>query len=110
MIMLPTGPASGQNVLDYEILQEQAAALARLGRTLELALAALTSFDLTQPKRAQGDGQVPVRERLLHDASYALWCFIVQREVCGLRDQRLILREYRVPTEVKNRMGVFDAG
>jgi hypothetical protein len=108
--MSPTPLASrptGQNVLDYEIVQEQAAALGRLGRTLESALAALVRFDLTQPKREAGDSGLPKRERLVQDASHALWCFLVQREVCGLRDQRLILREFRVPTEVRNRMGVF---
>jgi hypothetical protein len=102
--------ATGQNVLDYEIVQEQAAALGRLGRTLEAALAALAHFDLIQPKREAGILHVPSRERLVQSASHALWCFLVQREVCGLRDQRLILREYRVPTEVINRMGVFSAG
>jgi len=41
------------------------------------------------------------------DASDALWCFIVQRECCGLRDLRPVMREYRVPAEVQNRMGVI---
>jgi hypothetical protein len=114
MIMPPPRSAArattGQNVLDYEIVQEQAVALGRLGRALEAALAALANFDLAHPRGEAGNGPVPTRERLVRDASHALWCFLVQREVCGLRDQRLILREYRVPTEVKNRMGVFDAG
>jgi hypothetical protein len=113
MIMGPTRSAkraTGQNVLDYEIVQEQTATLGRLGRALEAALAALAHFDLTQPEREAGDGCVPMREGLVQNASHALWCFLIQREVCGLRDQRLILREYRVPTEVQNRMGVFGAG
>jgi hypothetical protein len=113
MIVGPTRSAArstGQNVLDYEIEQEQAAALGRLGRALEAALAALTHFDLVQPKREAGDARMLMRERLVRDASHALWCFLIQREVCGLRDQRLILREYRVPTEVINRIGVFGAG
>jgi hypothetical protein len=41
-----------------------------------------------------------VRARLLQEASDALWCFVVQREACGLRDQRAIMREYRVPRDV----------
>ena len=40
-------------------------------------------------------------------AGYALWCFIIQREACGLRDQATVIRQYRVPAEVRNRMGVF---
>jgi hypothetical protein len=50
-----------------------------------------------------------VRARLLQEASDALWCFVVQREACGLRDQRAIMREYRVPADVQNRMGIFEA-
>ncbi len=102
-----------ENALDYEIAQEQAAALGRLGRTLEAALAALSRYDQA---RAQSGEELPapassaaaVRERLVQEASYALWCFVIQREACGLRDQRLIVREYRIPAEVQNRMGVFD--
>ena len=100
-----------ESALDYEIAQEQASALGRLGRTLEAALAALSGFD-----RAQAEGQVDAtapahtaREHLVQDASHALWCFIIQREACGLRDQRLILREYGVPAEVQNRMGALGA-
>jgi hypothetical protein len=33
---------------------------------------------------------------------------MVQRECCGLRDPRPVIRDYRVPAEVQNRMGVFD--
>ena len=99
--------------LDYEIAQEQAAALGRLGRALEAALAALSdhdglradSGDLPEPAPAGA-----VRERLLREASNALWCFVVQREAVGLRDQRAIMREYRVPIEVQNRMGAFGTG
>jgi len=98
-----------ESALDYEIAHEQASALGRLGRALEAALAALSGFD-----RAQAEGQASatapahtVRKRLVQEASHALWCFIVQREACGLRDQRLIVREYGVPAEVKNRMGAL---
>jgi len=31
----------------------------------------------------------------------------VQREACGLRDMRYVLRDYRVPPEVAARMGVL---
>jgi hypothetical protein len=97
-----------ESALDYEIAQEQAAALGRLGRALEVALAALSRHD--QAHAADGHESVAVRERLVQQASHALWCFIVQREACGLRDQRLIVRDYCMPREVRNRMGVFGAG
>jgi hypothetical protein len=85
--------------LDYEIAQEQVAALGRMGRALEAALAALAEYD-----RGEKDA---VRARLVRDASDALWCFMVQREAFGLRDPRPVIRDYRVPAEVHNRMGAF---
>jgi len=86
--------------LDYEIAQEQASALGRLGRALEAALAALSGHDANHPERDSA------RARLVQDASDALWCFMVQREACGLRDPRPVIRDYRVPSEVYARMGV----
>jgi len=88
--------------LDYEIAQEQATALGRLGRALEAALAALAEHDRAAPAKS-----ATVRRQLLAEAGDALWCFIVQREACGLRDPRPVLRDYRVPAEVQNRMGIF---
>ena len=96
------------NALDYEIAQEQAAALGRLGRALETALAALSQHDRAGVDSAAA--AVGTRERLVREAGYALWCCIVQREACGLRDQRLIIRDYGVPREVQNRMGAQRSG
>ena len=89
--------------LDYEIAQEQASALGRMGRALERALAALAEYERRHGERGAA------RTRLVQEAGDALWCFIVQREACGLRDARLIMREYGVPAEVRNRMGAFGA-
>jgi hypothetical protein len=44
---------------------------------------------------------------LVAEASRALWLFVVQREACGLRDLRYVLRDYRVPHEVAARMGAL---
>jgi hypothetical protein len=87
--------------LDYEIAQERASALGRLGRALEAALAALADHATSD---AASDA---TRARLVQDASDALWCFMVQREACGLRDPRPVLRHYGVPGEVYARMGAF---
>jgi hypothetical protein len=105
------------NALDYEIVQEQAAALGRLGRALEAALTALSAHDGADVEgrgesasgltAASATTAAASREKLLREASYALWCFVIQREACGLRDQRPMIRDYRVPREVQNRMGVF---
>lgn len=88
--------------LDYEIAQEQAAALGRLGRALEAALAALTDYGRGRSERDD------TRAGLVQAASNALWQFIVQREACGLRDPRPVLRDYQVPAEVQCRMGIFE--
>jgi len=97
----PQGNARKASVaaLDYEIAQEQASALGRLGRALEAALAALADHDTAG---LPGDG---TRKALVQQASEALWYFIVQREACGLRDPRPVIRDYRVPAEVYARMG-----
>jgi hypothetical protein len=87
--------------LDYEIVQEQANALGRLGRALEAALGALSDYDSAHAQRDAA------RAPLVQAASHALWCFMVQREACGLRDPRPVLRDYRVPGEVHARMGVI---
>jgi hypothetical protein len=102
--MAATRPRPAQSnvvALDYEIAQEQAAALGRAGRALETALAAL--FEHDNSARATGDS----RAMLVQAAGDALWRLIVQRECCGLRDSRSVTRDYRVPKEVQNRMGVF---
>jgi hypothetical protein len=102
---------TGGNVLQCEIVQEQAAALGRLGRSLEAALRGLAAHDAIQSSRLNDDASQPSRKeartQLLEAAGYALWCFIVQREACGLRDQGTVIREYGVPAEVRNRMGLF---
>ena len=102
--------------LDYEIAQEQVAALGRMGRALEAALAALTEYDRNHGAKDSGakdsgakdsGAKDAARARLVGDASDALWCFMVQREAIGLRDPRPVMRDYRVPAEVHNRMGAF---
>ena len=95
------GSSSRVVALDYEIAQEQASALGRMGRALEAALAALAEYD-----RVHAD-PCAMRAQLLQDASDALWCFVVQREAIGLRDPRPVMRYYGVPAEVQNRMGAF---
>jgi uncharacterized protein DUF6665 len=96
--------ASITDALEYEVAQEQASALGRAGRVLEAALAALNEHD------RHGRTADQTRRRLVAEAADALWYFIIQRECCGLRDSRPVIRDYRVPQEVQNRMGIFRAG
>ncbi len=89
------------DVLQYEILQEKAAVLARLGRRLQSALDALAAFDASGGAGAAGE-----RDALVGAAGEALWYYVVQREVLGLRDGETVMRELRVPREVRLRMGL----
>ena len=86
------------DVLEYELVQEQAAALGRMGRALETALANLRDFDAAHPRAEASDRQA--RRALVSEAGKALWMFVVQREACGLRDSRTIMRDYNVPGDV----------
>jgi len=97
------------DVLDYEVVQEQASALGRMGRALEQALAALREFDAIHPRSDEPASPNVERRVLVAKAGHALWMFVVQREACGLRDSRAIMREYKVPAEVQQCMGVVPA-
>jgi len=97
------------DALDYELAQEKASALGRLGRALEAALARLREFDAAHPHPGAPPSAKPARRALVVDAGHALWMFVVQREACGLRDSRTIMREYNVPGEVQLCMGAAPA-
>jgi hypothetical protein len=92
------------DILDYEIAQEQAVALGRLGRALEATLAKLREFDAGTPASVLQE-----RRTLVMEAGHALWMFVVQREACGLRDSRVVMRDYKVPGEVQRCMGMVPA-
>jgi hypothetical protein len=99
---------TGQDVLEYEIRQEQAATMGRLGRELRNALDALDDFDRQENSgMTAADGRDPQRARLVDAAAYALWNFVVQRECSGFRGTEQILKDYPVPAEVGAKMGVI---
>ena len=97
-------PRSAAAVLDFELLQEKASALGRLGRALEAALIALASFDegRSSPLSPQ-DRQA--RRLLVRRAAEASWNLSVQREACGLSGSEALMRDYRVPAVVQFAMG-----
>ena len=91
---------SNVEALNYELLQESASTLGRVGRGLERALEALAAHD------AAGGAGEEDRDALVAAAGEALWYYVVQREVMGLRETETVLRELGVPREVRLRMGM----
>lgn len=79
--------------LEVEVLSESASSLGYQGRKVEKALAALA--------RAGDDDY----QAALADAGEAVWAFFIQRELCGLRDHKLIIREMEIPQAVLSRLG-----
>ncbi len=88
---------SGQSVLEHELLGETALTLGRIGRSVDIALAALAASPA--PKGSED------RERLAKAAAKAVWHYFVQRECCGLNDHRAAIADYRIPREVLVRVG-----
>jgi hypothetical protein len=76
------------DALDYEIAQDMAAALGRLGRRLEHALRVLAEFDTAHRDEVPSPPEMREQRRaLVAEASDALWHFVVQREervVCAI--------------------------
>src|SRR3984893_11150566 len=89
---------SGWATLEYEIAEERASALGRLGRRLEAALGGIAA----RPPATSGRA---IRDSLVEEAGYALWLFVVQREACSLNDSSHVMQTYGVPNEVHARMG-----
>lgn len=95
-LRLPQDPGGGRRQresIDSVIVAEKAASLGIAGRRLERALAAL----------GQAEGEA--REALLDEAAERTWDFLVQRELCGLRDRDRVVADYRIPPEVLARVG-----
>lgn len=89
---------TGASVLDYEIQEARGEALGAAGRRIEKALAALRAFD------AEG-GPAEARAPVLKEAATAVWYYFIQRESCGIRDQRPAIEHYGIPREVLMRLG-----
>lgn|GEM_PF-831579 len=95
-------PGSGVDVLEYELFQEKASTLARMGGKLKSALDALAAYDAAHEPRTDDTE----RAELVATAGEMLWYYVVQREVCGLRDTDAVLRHLGVPKEVRLKMGM----
>ncbi len=84
--------------VEQEILEEKAASLSRAGRRVEAALEAIKAHDAS----AEPGGD---RIALLDEAARAVWALLIQRELCGFRDETRTIQHYRIPREVIARVG-----
>jgi hypothetical protein len=92
---------TGWSVLDYELREQKAHMLGTLSGQVEQALAALRAFDAA----AHGTNSEERRRALLDQAADRVWAFMIQREVCGLRNWDAVVKDYHIPREVLNRVG-----
>jgi hypothetical protein len=74
--------------LNVEMLEEKAAALGRAGKRVEETLALLQECSDED------------REAVRRAAADAVYAYLIQRELCGLRDQQAVFRSYNVPGDV----------
>lgn len=98
------GPG-GIDLLEYELVQEKAATLSRIGKRLQAALDDLKAFDAAHGDAAAPEADRDRRDALVRAAGEALWYYVIQREACGLRDSEAVMRHLGVPREVRLRMG-----
>ena len=84
--------------VDQEILEEKANSLTRAGRRVEAALMAVRAHDTGETSRTD-------RAELLDVAARAVWALLIQRELCGFRDQKQTIDHYDIPREVMARVG-----
>lgn len=92
---------SGFGPIENEIMAEKASALGHHGRMAQKAVAALHAFDAAPHAGVE-------RLTLVKTAAREVWKYFIQRELCGVRDQRDVIREYRIPQEVLMRLGAMD--
>jgi hypothetical protein len=85
------------SALDQELAGEMADALGRAGRKVEVAL--------LRCAEARG-GATEIVAQALDEAAQAVFALSVQRELCGLRNQAAMIRQYDIPRDVMARVGI----
>lgn len=87
--------AEAKSPLEHEIASEQASAL---GRSARLVAARLEAY--REAEASGADHQIE-----LDQAVDAVYGFLIQRELLGLRDRNAIIRDYDIPRAVIARLG-----
>ncbi len=90
------------DLLKAELAGESASSLGHHGRQVEAAMAAIRAFD------AAAKGTPEERVALLRRAARAVWHYFVQRELCGMRDHRWVIKDYGITDEVMVRLGAIE--
>lgn len=90
------GRDTGLSVLEAELISEAAATPGRAGARAEAALSRLTD-----PEALEREG----RDALLKAAAEAVWALFIQREACGMRDQKPVIADLGIPRAVLVRLG-----
>jgi hypothetical protein len=94
---------TGQSVLEFELMAEEAQALGDAGRAVESALKMLGD--------AKGASAPPEEiDKFLDIAANAVWNLFVQREVCGMRNGQDVIELYSIPDKVLARLGSSSNG
>ena len=86
--------AEAGSTLSTEIAAEKAAALGRSAQRMRDALKAY---------RDAGDAEDTEEAR--DRAAEAVYGFLIQRELRGLRDREAVIRDYSIPSEILARLG-----
>jgi len=94
-------PETGWSMLDHELREQKAHTLSTLSSQVEQTLAALRVFD---GNAHEADRELH-RSASLDEAADRVWAFMIQWELCGLRNWQAVVKEYSIPCEVLNRVG-----
>ena len=89
---------SGFGSIENEVIAEKASSLGHQARLVEGAMEELRAFE----------GEPAERLGLVRKAARHTWAYFVQRELCGMRDHREIIRDFGIPQEVLVRLGAIE--
>src|SRR4051794_20142677 len=96
-LAIARNPDLAFDVLEADLVAEKASSLGHHGRLVEQAMAALGSVDRR--------GDPAERLKAVKNGARVAWAFFVQGELCGLRDQKQVIKAYGIPGEVLVRLG-----
>jgi hypothetical protein len=92
--------------IDYEILEEKAATLARVTARFEATLAALEALEGEIAAVKSPSAEILAqRANLIGEAAQWLWYVVIQREAVGVTSHDALFEAYCIPPAVRRCMG-----